>query len=286
MIGHNEDYFTPLREEVLADDRVIRALYDFLMARSIKPTYHGKDIPVGEYARALKDSKRSEAEQFLEWVIEQEHLDVKTLHLTAEAFATRYKKFKGEGEERCTDGIMKQLKLLSIPGVVQSRARPERLAWCQTTLNYPGAPVKCSFCATFNTSDLDNNKVMRQYVVDCESLRERYNIEEAAGPSAAPAEQPAAIIDCEAEVERFWRNRCDATTAEHQPPGESPGEQMWDDGMSDNDLEPEELGRRMYKRGEAPPSPYPENDDIRHGYYQEAHAATTAAAGGMVAEEQ
>ena len=67
-------------------------------------------------------------------------------------------------------------------------------------------------------------------------------------------------------MERFWRNRCDATTAEHQPPGESPGEQMWDDGMSDNDLEPEELGRRMYKRGEAPPSPHPENDDIRHGY--------------------
>ena len=302
MIGHNEDYFTPLREEVLADDRVIRALYDFLMARSIKPTYHGKDIPVGEYARALKDSKRSEAEQFLEWVIEQEHLDVKTLHLTAEAFATRYKKFKGEGEERCTDGIMKQLKLLSIPGVVQSRARPERLAWCQTTLNYPGAPVKCSFCATFNTSDLDNNKVMRQYIVDCESLRKRYNIEEAAGPSAAPAEQPAAIIDCEAEVERFWRDRCDTATAEHQPPEESPGEppdeQMWDDDPSDNGLEPEELGRRMYKRGEAPPSPHSENDDIRHGYDQEAHAATAAAAspsaragplsaaGGMVPEEQ
>ena len=197
MIGHNEDYFTPLREEVLADDRVIRALYDFLKARSIKPTYHGKDIPVGEYARALKDSKRSEAEQFLEWVVEQEHLDVKTLHLTAEAFATRYKAFKGEGEERCTDGIMKQLKLQSIPGVVQPRGVPKRLAWCPTSLNYPDAPVKCSFCATVNISDLDNNKVMRQYVVDCESMRKRYNIEvEAAGPSAAPAEQSAAIIDC------------------------------------------------------------------------------------------
>ena len=140
---------------------------------------------------------------------------------------------------------------------------------------------------------------MRQYVVDCESLRKRYNIEEATGPSAAPAEQPAAIIDCVAEVERFW---LDAATAEHQPPdeplGESPGEQMWDDSMSDNDLEPEELGRRMYKRGEAPPSPHPENNDIRHGYDQEAHAAAAAAASsstqavpssaadGTVAEEQ
>ena len=101
---------------------------------------------------------------------------MKTLHLTADEFATRYKAFKGEGEERCTDGVMKQLKLLSIPGVVQSRNRPERLAWCPTSLNYQGAPVKCSFCTTFNASGLDNNKVMRQYVVDCESLRERYNI--------------------------------------------------------------------------------------------------------------
>ena len=203
MIGHIEDYFTPLREEVLANDRVIRALYDLLKARTIKPTYHGKDIPVGEYARALKDSKRSEAEQFLEWVIEKEHLAVKTLHLTADEFAKRYKEFKGEGEDRCTDGIMKQLKLLSIPGVEQFRARPEHLDWCQTSLNYPGAPVKCSFCAISNMSGLDNNKVMRQYVVVCESLRERYNIKEAAGPSTAPAEQPVALIDCKAEVERF-----------------------------------------------------------------------------------
>ena len=58
---------------------------------------------------------------------------------------------------------------------------------------------------------------MRQYVVDCESLRKRYNIiETTAGVSTVPAEQPAAIINCEAEVERFWRDRCDTATAEHQ----------------------------------------------------------------------
>jgi len=91
------------------------------------------------------------------------------------------------------------------------------------------------------------------------------------------------LIDCEAEVERFWRNRCDTATAEHQPPEESLGEptneQLWDDGStSDNDLEPQKLGRVMYKRGEAPPSPHPDNDDIRQGYDQEAHAAAAAAA--------
>ena len=237
MVGHNEDYFTPLRE-VLADDRVIRVLYDFLKARSIQPTYHGKDIPVGEYARALKDSKRSEAEQFLEWVVEQEPLGVKTLHLTAEAFATRYKAFKGGGEERCTDGIMKQLKLLSIEGVEQYRNVPKRLPWCQTSLN----PVKCSFCTTFTISDLDNNKVMRQYVVDCKSLRTRYGIEEAEGPSAAPAaEQPVTIVDCQTEVERFWRDCCETATAENQPPEESPDEQMWDDGMEEDEAFNREL---------------------------------------------
>ena len=201
MIGHNDDYFTPLRDDVLADDRVIRALYDFLKARKIKPSYHGKDIPVGAYALALKDSKRSDVEQFLEWLVEQEDLGVKTLHLTAEAFATRYKVFKGEGEDRCTDGIMKQLKLQSIPGVDQHRARPQHLTWCSRNISYPGAPMQCSFCAKGVPGP--DNKVMRQYVVDCETLRKRYNIEETAGPSAAPAEQPAESIDCEAEVERF-----------------------------------------------------------------------------------
>ena len=200
MIGHDPDYFIPLREEVLADDRVIRAFFEFLRARTIKPSYHGNDIPVGEYARALKDSKRSETEAFLEWLVEQEEMAVKTLHLTSEAFSTRYKTFKGEGEERSTDGIMKQLKLQSISGVDQHRARPQNLEWCLTCLGYPAAPVQCSFCAGGIPDSED--KVMRQYVVDCDVLRERYKIEEMAVPSAAPV-QSAASIDCEAEVKSF-----------------------------------------------------------------------------------
>ena len=204
MIGHDPDYFAPLREEVLADDRVIRALYEFLCMRAIKSSYHGKDIPVGEYARALKNSKRSEAEEFLEWLVEKEDMAVQTLHLTAEAFATRYKAFKPDrctdstGEERSTDSIMKQLNLQSISGVAQHRARPQNLSWCPTSLNYPSAPLQCSFCTTGRPDS--ENKVMRQYVLDCDVLRERYKIEETVAPSAA---QPAASINCEVEVERF-----------------------------------------------------------------------------------
>ena len=51
--------------------------------------------------------------------------------------------FKGEGEDRSTDGIMKQLNLQSIQGVKQHRARPQNLQWCGTHLDYRGAPMKC-----------------------------------------------------------------------------------------------------------------------------------------------
>ena len=157
---------------------------------------------------------------------------------------------------------MKQLHLQSIPGVEQKRARPPNLQWCLVALNYQGAPKQCSFCA--NVFPGTENKVMRQYVVDCETLRKRYNIEETAGPIAGPEEQPAAIIDCVAEVECFWRNSCDSATAEHQSPEESPEEpaveQMeeaaaavgraappsdagWEEEMQlERDLETEELG--------------------------------------------
>ena len=77
---------------------------------------------------------------------------------------------------------------------------------------------------------------MRQYVVDCESLRERYNIEvDEAGPSAAPAaEQPAATIDCEAEVMRFWRDQeaLAATAAASSPPAQQPGSSSAAGGMT------------------------------------------------------
>jgi hypothetical protein len=221
MIGHDPDYFAPLREEVLADDRVIRALYEFLCMRTIKSSYHGKDIPVGEYARALKNSKRSEAEEFLEWLVEKEDMAVQTLHLTAEAFATRYKAFKPDrctdsiGEERSTDSIMKQLNLQSISGVAQHRARPQNLSWCPTCLEYPAAPLQCSFCTTGRPDS--ENKVMRQYVLDCDVLRERYKIEETVAPSAA---QPAASINCEVEVENFSALP-PASNGEEWPPDEA-----------------------------------------------------------------
>ena len=40
----------------VADDSVVRAVFDFLKSRSIKSMYVGKDIPIGQYQLALKDS--------------------------------------------------------------------------------------------------------------------------------------------------------------------------------------------------------------------------------------
>ena len=47
---------------------------------------------------------------------------------------------------------------------------------------------------------------------------------------------------------------------------------------NDDDHEPEELGRRMHARGDAPPSPNPQNDHIRRGYDEAAQQAAAASA--------
>ena len=52
----------------------------------------------------------------------------------------------------------------------------------------------------------------------------------------------------------------------------------------EEDLEPEELGRRMYAQGDGPPSPHTENDAVSRGYDEAASAAavTVASSSGQV----
>ena len=45
-------------------------------------------------------------------------------------------------------------------------------------------------------------------------------------------------------MERFWRDRCDAATAEHQPPDELPGESP-DEQMGANSIEEEAFDREL-----------------------------------------
>ena len=273
--GHPDDYFTPLHDEVIADDRVIRAFYEFLLARKIKPTYHGKDIPVGAYQRALKDANRPESERFLEWLIEQENMDVKKLHLPNYAFSERYKAFKGEeAQDRSTDGIMKQLKLTDIPGVDSTeRARPQNMSWCTGEDRGPGVVhfgARCSFCAE-GIPQQEDNKVMRRTTLDCVELRKRFSINDGNAPTEQqPAAAAAAEIDCKADVEAFC--------AGGQGGDEESDEDDEDD--EDDELEHEALGRSMHARGEGPPSPHPSNERVRRGYDQAAAAVRAAGAPG------
>ena len=59
----------------IADDKIVRAFYDFLLGRQgVKPHYFGKDIPVGKYQKDLKDANRSDIDKFVQSLIESEPL--------------------------------------------------------------------------------------------------------------------------------------------------------------------------------------------------------------------
>ena len=77
-----------------------------------------------------------------------------------------------------------------------------------------------------------------------------------------------------------------AMTGDGARADEQMGEDGEEDEVEDDDLEPEELGRPMHARGDAPPSPYAQNDRIRRGYDEAAQAATadTGAANSPAAE--
>lgn len=67
----------------------------------------------------------------------------------------------------------------------------------------------------------------------------------------------------------------DNSTAETPCPGTLSDS---DDADSDNEGLTEERGRRMFARGEGPPSPRPENAAVQQGYLEAATAATNAGA--------
>ena len=193
MIG-NAEYFETLRAPI-ADDRVIRSLFDFLKARKIKRMYLGKDIPVGAYQKDLKDSRRSLAEQFLEWFVEDQPIEIggnpapTTITLKVDELVQLYKKWQGEGElEGSKASITRALQLTHIPGVRQIKPWEDILVLDEAIKN---SDQESNFQTTVK-------KQVRKYVFDLEMLRDRYNIcYGEATPSAPP--QPDRV-DCERDV--------------------------------------------------------------------------------------
>ena len=92
-------YWTGLREAI-DDDRAIRALYLTLMKRKdVKKRYFGQDIPVGEYARTLKETNRPRNEKFLIWFVQQ-NLDKSVLPRDVdELYEKDFKAWKDAGGE-------------------------------------------------------------------------------------------------------------------------------------------------------------------------------------------
>ena len=154
-IGDTE-YFQKLGG-VIADDSVVRAFYDLLHAREIKKMYLGKDIPIGEYQKELKDARRSTTEQFLEYFVQDQALGLSEITLKIDDVCDKFKKWQEGGSEfeRSKSSITRELALTSIPGIRKIKPRE-------------------------HVCDLETNEVVEKqvpkYVFDLDSLRLRYKI--------------------------------------------------------------------------------------------------------------
>jgi hypothetical protein len=172
---------------------VIRAFFDFLKARKIKKMYLGKDIPVGNYAKALKDSHRSVAEQFLEWFVLKQDLHFTEQQLTADQVYEEFQKWQGTGKEfeRSKSSITKELSLQAIDGV--SQIRPRMQVWNETT-------------------DAMETREVRTYILDLDKLRKRYGI----GMVDNAAPPPVQTIDCERDVSSWETARAQAAAEQDE----------------------------------------------------------------------
>ena len=203
----DDGYWVALRDAI-ADDRVIRALYDFLIVRDIKPMYLGKDIPIGAYQKVLKDTRRSVVEQFLEWLVEIQDLNNTTLTLNNDQLYAKFKQWQDSGNEwdRSKASITRELQLSSIKGIKMTKPRVESIVLGRSTL-----------------------KQVRTYIFDLVELRKRYGVDQPTAPLA-----PSVTIDCAKEIEE-WINSI---------PKDQEGEEnaSEDDGASEAEADDEDYG--------------------------------------------
>ena len=243
-------YFGELAAAI-EDARVIRALYLWLKQREgVKQRYTKADIPIGEYGRELKDAKRPVQMKFIVWLIEQQPLDEKEVRFTDDELYEKFRNWQESGKEfeRSKASFLSWLKLakFDIPGVLKQR--PMR--------DVPGQP-----------SHIDGQPAEKQqvqvteYVLNLTVLRKHFHI------GTEPAGSGLNLGDSVDERS----GGSDGAPADEQME-EAGGEE------NDDDHEPEELGRRMHARGDAPPSPNPQNDRIRRGYDEAAQQAAAASA--------
>jgi hypothetical protein len=207
-----DEYFKPFQNEIIADDRIIRAFFEFLLTREIKSFYGGPDIPLGAYQVALRDVNEHESEAFLKWLADEESPDVRFLHLPAgDAVTKRYAQFKADDEARVPGELLHRLRLMEGP-VTYERNTCGSMSWCRdafTELQGTSRPM-CTYCATFG-SQLSMQKTVRRYVIDLDAIRKKNPLPQSdAGPStstSAPVPLAASdCVDCPADVQHFLRS--------------------------------------------------------------------------------
>ena len=191
------EYFQGL-SDTIADDRVVRAFYDLLRAREIKKMYLGKDIPIGEYQKELKDARRSMTEQFLEYFVQDQALSLSEITLKIDDVCDKFKKWQEGGSEfeRSKSSITRELALTSIPGIRKIKPR--------------------EFVFDLETNE-DVEKQVPKYVFDLEKLRLRYKIGDPPPVHEERGEDEA--VDCEADV-ASWEEECEnnaSAMAAHSP---------------------------------------------------------------------
>ena len=114
----DKPYFAKLRQSI-ADDRVIRAFYDFLMQRPIKKHYIGSDIPTSDFQTKLREYNRSGEESFLKAFVENQEVDKDAVTVTADELYNEYREWHGAGHEfeKSKQAVMKGLGLGSTNGI-------------------------------------------------------------------------------------------------------------------------------------------------------------------------
>ena len=194
-------YFEKLRAAI-ADDCVIHAFFQFLKARKIKPMYLGKDIPIGDYQKALKDANRSVAEHFLEWFVQEQPISKRSLIVAIDDVCDTFRGWQQTGGEfeRSKTSITSELALRKYSGI-------DKIKPLQDVFNK-------------ETGQFEKKQVPK-YVFDLEILRKRFGI----GVESAPAPL-ADAIDCEADIVA-WEQQRDggvgkSSEGEAGPSGTSP----------------------------------------------------------------
>ena len=141
----------------------IRALYEFLMQRSCKKHYVGSDIPVGEFARTLRDHNRSHGDQFVQAVVEDQTIDKTSLTWTSNQVYDFYTHWQSSGREfeRTKTAVTRGLELGSIPGIQK-----------KVTIN-------------------EQKKQERGYTFDLVALRKRYGMDHAIASALEERERDA-----------------------------------------------------------------------------------------------